>query len=183
VLLRSSAVIILAVCLSTPAFSQQASPSSRSPLPHHDLRMKPMRGMPSDQEIDRSLDTLRRKLNLTSTQVTGIRQLAQSRRESMRSIHEQAKPKFEQLMALLEQTNPDPSAVGRIVVDLKAIHDQARTKQVDLEKQLSEILNPAQQQTVNTLRSQAQTFSALRNIGLLRAPEFSRGQFMRDSNP
>jgi Spy/CpxP family protein refolding chaperone len=140
--------------------------------------MMPMWGLTSDQRIDRALDTLKRTLNLSESQVTSIRQLAQSRRESFRSIREQAQPKFEQLTTLLKQTNPDPAAVGRIVVDLKAIHEQARTKQMDLEKQLSALLTPAQQQTVNNLRNQAQTFTALRAIGLLGAPDFPHGMFM-----
>ena len=131
--------------------------------------------MPSDERIDRSLNTLQRTLNLNPSQVTSIRQLAQKRRESLQSVREQSRPKFEQLMTMLRQPNPDPAAVGRIVVELKGIHEQARTKQADFENQLSSILNPKQQETVKYLRSQAQTFMALRGIGLLGAPEFPHG--------
>jgi hypothetical protein len=81
-------------------------------------------------------------------------------------------------MTLLKQSNPDPTAVGKAVIELKTIHEQARTKQADMEKQLTSILNPAQQQTVNNLRNQAQTFTALRRLGLLGAPEFPHGMFM-----
>lgn len=138
-----------------------------------------MWGMPSDERIDRSLDTLQRTLNLSPSQVTSIRQLAQKRRDSLKSVREQSRPKFEQLMTMLKQPNPDPTAVGRIVVELKGIHEQARTKQTDFESQLSSILNPKQQETVNYLRNQAPTFMALRGIGLLGAPEFPHGMFTR----
>jgi len=161
---RKIAIILFVICLSVPAFSQ-----------HHEMGMMRMRGMASDQEIDRSLDTLQRTLSLSPSQVTSIRELARSRRDSLRTIHEQARPKFEQLMTLLKQPNPDPATVGKAVIELKAIHEQVRTKQAEMEKQLTSILNPTQQQTVNNLRSQAQTFMALRRLGLLGAPEFPHG--------
>lgn len=174
---RNISFALMLVCLSIPAFGQTPS-SSTTPAPHHETGMMPMWGMASDQEIGRALDTLQRTLNLTPSQVTSIRQLAQSRRESIRAIREQARPKVEQLMTLLKQPNPDPAAVGGIVLELKALHEQAHAKQGDLEKQLSTLLNPTQQQTVNNLRSQAETFFALRRIGLLGAPGLSHGMFM-----
>src|SRR5262249_33866633 len=99
------------------------------------------------------------------------------------TIREQARPKFEQLMALLKQPNPDPATVGRSVIELKTIHEQARTKQMDFEKQVSSLLNPKQQQIVNNLREQAPTFRALRSIGLLGAPDFPSGMFMSSTTP
>jgi Spy/CpxP family protein refolding chaperone len=74
-------------------------------------------------------------------------------------------------MSLLDQPNPDPATVGRAVLDLKATHDQMREKRADFEKQLTAVLTPAQRETVNSLRSQAPTFAALRTIGLLGNPE------------
>jgi len=140
-------------------------------------------GMTSDQRIDRALDTLQSTLNLSPSQVTSIRQLAQARRDSFKSVREQAKPKFNELMALLKQPNPDPAAVGRIVIDLKATHEQARAKQMDLEKQFLALLNPTQQQIVNNLRSQAQTFVALRALGMLGAPGFPGGVSTSNLSP
>jgi Spy/CpxP family protein refolding chaperone len=179
--LRNISLAFLFTCLTTPAFAQATSHSG-APAAHHEYGMR-IWGIGSDQEIDRSLDTLQRTLNLSASQVTSIRQLAQSRRESMRSIREQSRPKFEQLMTLLHQTNPDPAAVGRIVIDLKGIHEQARAKQADYEKQLTGLLNPTQQQIVNNLRNQAETFRALRSIGLLGAREFPHGMFMSSGQP
>jgi Spy/CpxP family protein refolding chaperone len=176
--LRNISLLFLFSCMSVAAFGQGAPYSSTAPHPGVTRTSE----LTSDQRIDRALDTLQRTLNLSPSQVTSIRQLAQSRRDSFRSVREQARPKFQQLMTLLKQANPDPAEVGRIVIDLKAIHEQARTKQMDLEKQLSAVLNPTQQQTVNNLRNQAETFRALRAIGLLGAPEFPRG-LMSNVNP
>jgi len=172
VVFRNIAVVFLIVCLSVAAFPKPQS-SGSAPMPHHQFGM--MGRMPSDERIERSLDTLQHTINLSSSQVASIRELARSRRESISTIRDQAKPKFEQLMSMLKQENPDPSAVGRIVIELKAIHQQVQTKQADYENQLSSILTPTQQQTVNTLRSQAQTFAALRSIGLLGATGFPHG--------
>jgi Spy/CpxP family protein refolding chaperone len=186
--LRNVSLALLAICLSLPAFGQKtpvsnAPPANATTPTYHPSEMPMwgmwgMGGMASDNQIDRSLDTLQRTLNLSGSQVTSIRHLAQTRRDSLRAIREQARPKFEQLMALLKQPNPDPTAVGRIVVDLKGVHEQARVKQMDLEKQFTSLLNPTQRQTVENLRKEAPTFAALRGLGVLGAPDFAHGMFM-----
>jgi Spy/CpxP family protein refolding chaperone len=162
------------VFLTIPASSQQSYDSTAG---HHGMGMMHMWGMATDQQIDRALITLQNKLSLSPAQVTNIRNLAESRRTTFQSIREQARPKFEELHALLRQPNPDPAVVGTVVLQLKQIHERARGTQRDLEARLMSVLNPSQQQTVNTLRDQAQTFYALRRIGLLGAPEF-RGDAM-----
>jgi Spy/CpxP family protein refolding chaperone len=180
---RNIAIIFFVLCLSVPVFSQQppsTNPSVTTPR-HEGGGMWPMRGMATDQEIDRSVETLQRSLNLTPSQATSIRDLARTRRDSLRAVREQARPKFEQLMTMLRSPNPDPAAVGRVVIDLKAVHEQARAKQAEVDKQLTGILNPAQQQTVNTLRNQAPTFVALRRLGLLGTAGSPHG-FMSSTN-
>jgi Spy/CpxP family protein refolding chaperone len=181
VLLRNIAVALFIVSLSIPAFSQQPPSSTDAPRMHREHGLMPLRGMASDQEIDRAVDTLQRTLGLNPDQEARIRELARSRRDSFQALREEAKPKFGQLMAMLRQPNPDPAAIGQVVIDLKAIHEEALTKQADLEKELNTILDPTQQQTVNNLRKQAETMAALRRLGLLGVPESSRG-IMTSSN-
>jgi Spy/CpxP family protein refolding chaperone len=152
---RNMAVVLLAVFVSVPALSAFAGQTRKMWEPA------------TDQQIDRALDTLQQSLNLTPTQATTVHQLALTRRDNMRAAHEQARPKLQQLMSLLKQPDPDPAAVGRVVIDLKATHEQARMKQADIEKQFFAILNPTQQQTVNDLRKDADTFTALQTLGLL----------------
>jgi Spy/CpxP family protein refolding chaperone len=144
------------------------------------MGMGRMWGM-SDERIDRSLNVLQRSLNLSPSQVTDIRKLARSRRESLQTIRDESRPKFEQLMSMLKQPNPDPAAVGRTVIELKTIHEQARMKQSDFENEISSVLNPTQRKTVDSLRSQAPTFMALRGIGVIGAPDFQQGMFTRES--
>jgi hypothetical protein len=78
-------------------------------------------------------------------------------------------------MALLKQPNPDPATIGRMVLDMKTFHDQTRAKQMDFEKQLSEVLNPSQRQVVDNLRDQAPTFRALRRLGFIGRQDFEQG--------
>src|SRR5262249_23518399 len=105
------------------------------------------------------------------SQTADIKQLLESRRADFKAIHEQVRAKFGQLKMLLSQPNPDPATIGRAALELKTIHDQAKAKQAEVQKQFLSLLNPAQQQAVNSIQKQADTFLALRRIGLLRAPE------------
>ena len=181
-LFRSIAVALLFVCVSLPALSQQPPSTSNTPVPHHGPGMGMGRmWLPSDERIDRSLNILQKSLKLNPTQVSSIRQLAQKRRESLQSAREQSRPKFEQLMSMLKQPNPDAAAVGRTVIELKTIHEQARMKQSDFENEVSSVLTPAQRQTVDNLRSQAPTFMALRGLGLIGREDFQQGMFTRES--
>src|SRR4029078_7833929 len=68
-------LIFLSFCLGPPAFSQRHQPSPNSGfLTQRDgMGRMGMRGMQSDQRIDRALDTLQRTLNLSPAQVTSMR--------------------------------------------------------------------------------------------------------------
>ena len=180
---RNLSFIFLFMCLGSMAFAQAPTTKPNETTPHHESgMMMPMWGMASDQQIDQSLNTLQKTLDLSPSQVSSIRQLAQNRRDQMKSIREQAHPKFEQLMSLLSQPNPDPTAVGRATLDLKAVHDQAKAKQAQMDKQLNTILNPTQQQKVSQLRKDAESFMAMRRLGLIE-PEFMHGMLSSKANP
>jgi Spy/CpxP family protein refolding chaperone len=121
--------------------------------------------------MDRALRVLQQNLNLTDSQVSRIRDLAESRKTRFASIHEQAMPKFEHLMTLLRQPNPDPAAVGRATIELKQVHDQAKAQQAALERDFYNILTESQRTMVDKLRSQAPAVMALHRLRLL-APEW-----------
>ena len=130
----------------------------------------PFMGMGSQMQIDRSLKVLQRNLNLSDSQVSSVRQLVESRKTRFQSIRDQARPKFEELMGLLRQTNPDPNAVGRATIALKQVHDQAVKQQADLQRDFLDILTDSQRRTVNSMISQAPSVLALHRLGLL-APD------------
>ena len=122
--------------------------------------------------VDRSLKVLQRDLNLTDPQVSRIRELVESRKTKSEGIHAQAMPKFEELLRLLRQPNPDPVAVGKATIALKQVHEQAMAEQAKLEKDFYNILTDNQRMTVDKLRSQASAVLALHRLGLL-APEWT----------
>lgn len=159
-MLRNLLFVCLIMC-TLPGFAAAA------PLHHHESGMMSPWGAATDAQIDRAVDSLQKSLNLSTTQTSSVRILARTRRDTLQVIRDQARPKYQQLMALLKQPNPDPAAVGRATIEMKAIHDQALAKQADLEKQFMNLLNPTQQQTLNNLRKQAGTYWALHRLGLL----------------
>jgi Spy/CpxP family protein refolding chaperone len=131
--------------------------------------------MDSGMRTEHSLKVLQRDLNLTDSQVSRIRELAESRKTQFASIREQARPKFERLMSLLRQPNPDPAEVGRATIELKQVHEQATAKQTALEKDFYNILTDNQRATVDKLRSQGAAVLALHRLGLL-APQWKGGE-------
>jgi Spy/CpxP family protein refolding chaperone len=177
--IRNLALAFFLVAASIPASSQRLY-SAEDPVGHHGQGM--MRGLASDREIDRSMDTLQQTLSLSPGQVANIRNLAKSRRAALQSIRENARPKFQELKTLLAQPNPNLEQVGAVVVEMKKFHEQARSAQKGMEKELMTLLDPTQQEVVTNLRNQAQTFYALRRLGLLGVPESQGGMFLSMMN-
>jgi Spy/CpxP family protein refolding chaperone len=160
----------LALCI----FLAAAPFTAVAQMPHG----RPMMGMGSAMQIDRSLTVLQKNLNLTDSQVSKIRQLVESRKTRFQALREQTRPKFEQLMSLLRQPNPDPSAVGKATIELKRAHDQARSEQAAIETDFLNILTDSQRQTVNTIRSQAPSTMVLFRLGLLAPDGMDRGLYL-----
>lgn len=131
----------------------------------------PFWGMGSTDAKDRSLNLLQRDLKLTDSQVSQVRQLAESRRGRLESVRQQMKPKFEELTRLLSRPNPDPTAVGNAAIAFKQAHEQVMTEEAKIEKEFMSVLNDSQRQSVNKLRAEMPDVMALRRLGLLRGPE------------
>jgi Spy/CpxP family protein refolding chaperone len=126
--------------------------------------------MRPDMKSEESLKVLQKNLNLSNSQTTQVRDLVQSRRSRFESIREDMRPKFKELMALLDRPNPDPAAVGQATIALKQVHDRAKAEQASMEKDFMNILDDSQRATVNSLRDKAPTVLALHRLRLL-APE------------
>jgi Spy/CpxP family protein refolding chaperone len=147
------------------------SPSTSQPEPRahawHGSGEHGFMGMGSQARIDRSLNVLQEKLNLTDSQQSRVKQLVESRRSRFESIREESRPKFRQLMELLNKPNPDPTAVGQAAIALKQVHERAIAEQAKLENEFMGILNDTQRQIVNDAKRQAPTALALHSLGLL----------------
>jgi Spy/CpxP family protein refolding chaperone len=128
-------------------------------------------GIGSEASTDRSLNVLKRDLKLTDSQVSEIRQLAESRRGRLESVRQQMKPKFEELTRLLSRPNPDPTAVGNAALAFNQARARVMTERANIEKDFLNVLNDSQRQTVNKLKAAMPDVLALRRLGLLRGPE------------
>jgi Spy/CpxP family protein refolding chaperone len=126
--------------------------------------------MDQTMRIEEPLKVLQDNLNLQDTQTARIRELVESRRSRFQSIREDMRPKFKELMALLDKPNPDPNAVGEAAIALKQVHDRARAEQASYEKDFMNILSESQRQKVNSLKQQAPTVLALHRLRVL-SPE------------
>ena len=153
---RVATLAVLIAALSFTAAAQKGPPDSAGQW-----------GMTPEVRMNRALGVLQSNLNLTASQVSQVRELIQSRREKLKTVHEQTMPKFDYLMSLLRQPNPDPAAVGKAAIALKQAHDQVRAEQTTLEAGFVGILNDSQRQKVNRARAEAPTALALYRLGLL----------------
>src|ERR1051326_3803114 len=118
---RVATLAVLIAALSFTAAAQKGPPDSAGQW-----------GMTPEVRMNRALGVLQSNLNLTASQVSQVRELIQSRREKLKTVHEQTMPKFDYLMSLLRQPNPDPAAVGKAAIALKQAHDQVRAEQTTL---------------------------------------------------
>lgn len=151
--------------------TQSGTGGNSQPAPEHKTYQRsegmPFMGMGPGMRVEESLKVLQRNLNLSDAQAAQVKQIVDSRRSRFESIREEGRPKFRQLMALLNQPNPDPTVVGKATIALKQVHDKAKTEQANLERDFMNVLNSTQKQTVNSLRDKAPTVMALHRLGLL----------------
>jgi Spy/CpxP family protein refolding chaperone len=149
------------------------NPANSSTEPQRIERYKPMPpGMMGTMPMrsEEQLKVLQNNLNLSDSQTARVRELVESRRSRFQSLREDMRPKFKELMGLLDKPNPDPNAVGQAAITLKQVHDRVKAEQATVEKDFMNILNDNQRATVNRLKEQAPTVLALHRLRLL-APE------------
>jgi Spy/CpxP family protein refolding chaperone len=128
-------------------------------------------GMSREARTNHALQVLERDLNLTASQVSQVRDLIESRQGKLKSAHEEMMPKFQYLMGLLRQPNPDPATVGKATIALKQAHEQVRAEQAALEADFLAILDDSQRQKVNRLKTEAPAALALYRLRLI-TPEW-----------
>jgi Spy/CpxP family protein refolding chaperone len=114
-----------------------------------------------------SLKVVRHDLELSDSQFGRVKELAEERREQLQTIRQKAKPAFEELVRLLRQPDPDPQAVNEAAIAFREIHERAIAQQEHSTKEFLSVLNPEQQETVNSLESKTPLSLALDRLGLL----------------
>jgi Spy/CpxP family protein refolding chaperone len=147
------------MCLTTGVFAQELAPGT-------------------NPEVDQMVVLLQSVLNLSASQVTKIRELAQAHHDEIASMEEETGPKLQKLASLLDDPNSNPETVGKLSLELQAVRKQVAVKQADVEKQLLDVLTPAQQEEVMNLGREAEVLALLHKLGLI-DPDLQDGIFMR----
>lgn len=95
---------------------------------------------------------LKRQLNLTDEQVKQIREIRRQQAEQLRPQREKIAEAAKNLRALMQQDNPDPLAVGRLMVDMKKMRQDLARSRDPFNDQVKALLTPEQQQKLEELR-------------------------------
>jgi Spy/CpxP family protein refolding chaperone len=72
------------------------------------------------------VERLQRRLNLSQTQVDGIRALLETRQKEMEGLRPELRQKRQTLRQSLQQSNPNPNDVGNATLALKDTRQKAR---------------------------------------------------------
>jgi Spy/CpxP family protein refolding chaperone len=80
----------------------------------------------SGQLRGRSLERLQQRLNLSESQMNGVRALQETRRTEMQSLRQEMQPKRQALRQLLQQPNPNPTDVGNATLAMKENRERVR---------------------------------------------------------
>jgi Spy/CpxP family protein refolding chaperone len=91
-------------------------------------------------------DRLQQKLNLSETQMNGIRALQENRRKETQSLRPEVQQKRQTLRQLLQQPNPNPSDVGNATLALKESRSRMRDINQRFASGIKGLLTPDQVQ-------------------------------------
>lgn len=102
-------------------------------------------------------------LQLTEQQQASARQLYQQLREQTQPLREEQKALREQLRTALAAANPDPTAVGRLVIDIHAKREQMKAAREQMHKSFAALLTPEQRQKYEALQDARESFGPRRH--------------------
>jgi Spy/CpxP family protein refolding chaperone len=83
-------------------------------------------GARRDRLAGKALERLQQTLNLSETQMNGVRALAENRRRETESLQQELQQKRQTLRQLLQQPNPNPYDVGNATIALKESREATR---------------------------------------------------------
>jgi len=125
---------------------------------------------------DRGMEAVARFLQLTPAQVDQWKGLLDTQEAALAPLREQLRAVEEQLAALLRTDNPDPAAVGNLILQGKALREQMGQVHRAYLEGFEAMLTEEQAQRLATIRRAERLeplFPAFRLFGLL--PPVSQG--------
>lgn len=94
-----------------------------------------------------------RFLELTEEQQAAARDIFERRRPEMQALHEQMRENRTLLRESLESGNPDPTAVGELVIEGHALRQKSRTLREDSKAAFEGLLTPDQKRKLEMLEA------------------------------
>lgn len=105
---------------------------------------------------DQLIQRLQQNLNLTDSQVNGIKALAENRRKEMESLQQEMQQKRQAMRALMQQANPNANEVGNAMLALKETRQRAKAVQERFQSGVQALLTPEQKNQLSTMKKGAQ---------------------------
>jgi Spy/CpxP family protein refolding chaperone len=117
-------------------------------------------------------------LNLTDAQISTLQQLRQSEAAALRPIFQQIGPLRQSLRTQQQESGADATAVGKLVLSIHALEQQAAPIRASYQQQALAVLTPAQKTQLAALQSAAALMPTVHQaaaLNLLTPPEGSEG--------
>lgn len=92
-----------------------------------------------------------RVLQLTDEQKAAFRKTMEQQRPQMQALHQQMSENRTKLKELLDGGNPDPAAVGKLVIQEHQLREQGKAQREQAQQALRALLTPEQQAKFDVL--------------------------------
>jgi hypothetical protein len=112
-------------------------------------------------------------LNLSDSQIQGLAQLQQQKGQALQPVVQQAAQTQQKLQQILAAPNPDPTAVGQLVIAIATLGQQAQQIAAGFQQQASNLLQSDQKAKLPPLQLALELHPAALqavSLGLLNAP-------------
>jgi len=117
-------------------------------------------------------------LNLTDAQIASLQQLRQSERAALEPIYQQMGPLHENLRTQSQSGNADAAAVGKLVLSIQSLEQQAAPIRSSFQQQALAVLTADQKTKLAALQSAAALMPTIHEataLNLLTPPKRSEG--------
>jgi Spy/CpxP family protein refolding chaperone len=117
-------------------------------------------------------------LNLTDTQIQQIQAARQGSLDSVKTLQTQVQAKDQALRDLLDKGSTDAAAVGKLMLDINALHKQVKTLMDGVQQRAVSFLSADQKAKLKALEDAAKMQPAIgqaAGLGLLQPPQGGPG--------
>ncbi|MGD0361599.1 MAG: Spy/CpxP family protein refolding chaperone [Bryobacteraceae bacterium] len=106
-------------------------------------------------------------LNLTAAQITSLKQVRQEEMAALKPIYQQIGPLRQSLRTEEQSASADAAAIGKLVLSIQALEQQAAPIRTNYQQQAVAVLTPAQKSQLAALESAAALMPAVHEAAAL----------------